>query len=86
MENFDLVPLDQKYIGQFFAGDCYVILYTYQVNGRDNYIVYYWQVSFNNSFNYCNDPRCSDSQVWPNSVDLDQTAPGSILFAITYAS
>ena len=45
MEDFDLVPLDKRYIGQFFAGDCYVILYTYQVHGRDNYIVYYWQVS-----------------------------------------
>lgn len=43
VENFDLVPLDKKYIGQFFAGDCYVILYTYQCNGRDNCIVYYWQ-------------------------------------------
>jgi len=28
----------------FYAGDCYVILYTYEVNGRENYIIYYWQV------------------------------------------
>ena len=39
----------------------------------------------------CNVPKCSDRQVWANSVDTDQTAPrgavwsGSTLFAILSA-
>lgn len=42
--DFDMVPVDRNQIGQFFGGDCYVILYTYLVSGKENYIVYYWQV------------------------------------------
>ena len=54
---FDLVPLDKKYhnlnlgsdnkksFGQLFGGDCYVIHYTYMVNGRENHIIYFWLVS-----------------------------------------
>ena len=35
-------PLDKKVYGQFFGGDSYVILYTYLVNGKENYIIYFW--------------------------------------------
>ncbi|XP_060597289.1 gelsolin-like [Ruditapes philippinarum] len=41
--DFDLKPVLKQDIGMFYGGDCYVILYTYQVNGREHYIVYYWQ-------------------------------------------
>ena len=34
---------------------------------------------------YCNDPKFSDRQVWGNSVDPDQTARGSTLFAVPFA-
>ena len=49
IENFDMVPVeDEKMHGKFFGGDCYVIRYSYQNSeGRDAYIVYFWQVSFN---------------------------------------
>lgn len=29
--------------GQFYAGDSYVLLYTYQRNRRDEYMLYFWQ-------------------------------------------
>ena len=42
VEDFELQPLDKDLYGQFYGGDSYVILYTYLVNGKENYIVYYW--------------------------------------------
>ena len=30
---------------QLYGGDSYVILYTYQVNKREHYIIYFWLVS-----------------------------------------
>ena len=44
VENFKLVPQNRDLVGTFFGGDCYVILYTYQKNGKENYIIYYWLV------------------------------------------
>ena len=43
IEDFDMVALDERLYGQFFGGDSYVILYTYNVNRKENYIVYFWQ-------------------------------------------
>ncbi|XP_077997752.1 advillin-like isoform X1 [Glandiceps talaboti] len=43
IENFDMVPLEKNLYGQFFGGDSYVIKYTYLVNGKENYIIYFWQ-------------------------------------------
>ena len=44
-----MVPItDESLDGKFFGGDSYVIRYTYQNSeGRDAYIVYFWQVSCN---------------------------------------
>ena len=28
VENFELVPVESKFHGQFFTGDCYVVLFT----------------------------------------------------------
>eukprot|EP00118_Oscarella_pearsei_P028746 m.2821 g.2821 ORF g.2821 m.2821 type:complete len:815 (+) comp8926_c0_seq1:165-2609(+) len=42
IENFEMEPLDRKLYGNFFAGDSYVILYTYLVEGVEHYIVYFW--------------------------------------------
>ena len=44
-----MVPItDESLDGKFFGGDSYVIRYTYQnSDGRDAYIVYFWQVSCN---------------------------------------
>lgn len=35
--------VQEKY-GQLYAGDCYVMLYTYLVGERESYIIYFWQV------------------------------------------
>ena len=45
IENFELAPVDPKAHGMFFGGDSYVIKYTYTRNGRQEYIIYFWQVS-----------------------------------------
>ena len=43
IENFEMAPQEEGLCGQFFGGDSYVILYTYLVNGKENYIIYFWQ-------------------------------------------
>lgn len=43
IEDFELAPVDPKMYGQFFGGDSYVVFYTYLVNGKENYIIYFWQ-------------------------------------------
>ncbi|XP_055869830.1 advillin-like isoform X3 [Biomphalaria glabrata] len=42
IEDFQMVPLENIHYGEFYGGDCYVILYTYNVQGREAYIIYYW--------------------------------------------
>ena len=48
----DMVPItDDKICGRFFGGDSYVIRYSYKNSeGRDAYIVYFWQVIPNHYF------------------------------------
>ena len=50
IENMDMVPItDDKICGRFFGGDSYVIRYSYKNSeGRDAYIVYFWQVILKN--------------------------------------
>ncbi|XP_021097051.1 advillin isoform X3 [Heterocephalus glaber] len=43
IENLELVPVEHQWYGFFYGGDCYLILYTYEVNGRPHYILYIWQ-------------------------------------------
>jgi len=43
IEGSELVAVNKKSYGQFYGGDCYVILYTYENAGRKQYIVYFWQ-------------------------------------------
>ncbi|CAG0925115.1 unnamed protein product, partial [Notodromas monacha] len=43
IENFDMVPLEAEKQGLFFGGDSYVLKYTYEKDGRQHYIVYFWQ-------------------------------------------
>ncbi|CAL1537095.1 unnamed protein product [Lymnaea stagnalis] len=42
IENFEMVPIESVHYGEFYGGDCYVIFYTYTVQGREAYIIYYW--------------------------------------------
>lgn len=37
-------PVNPKTYGQFYGGDCYLVLYTYLRSGRPHYVLYMWQV------------------------------------------
>ena len=43
VENFELVPWPQERYGEFYSGDSFVMLYTYKINDKDAYIIYFWQ-------------------------------------------
>ncbi|XP_061584561.1 advillin [Cololabis saira] len=43
IEDLELVPVDPKWYGYFYGGDCYLILYTYLVNSKRCYLLYIWQ-------------------------------------------
>lgn len=45
MEDFELQPVDEGAKGFLFGGDSYVMKYTYEINGNERYILYFWQVS-----------------------------------------
>uniref|UniRef100_A0A8C1CQF4 Advillin n=2 Tax=Cyprinus carpio TaxID=7962 RepID=A0A8C1CQF4_CYPCA len=43
IESLEMVEVDPEMHGYFYGGDCYLILYSYDVNGRNNYILYMWK-------------------------------------------
>ncbi|EMP29418.1 Villin-1 [Chelonia mydas] len=43
IEDLHMQPVDPKTYGQFYGGDCYLILYTYLKSGRPHYMIYMWQ-------------------------------------------
>ncbi|XP_053150979.1 advillin [Hemicordylus capensis] len=43
VENLELVPVESRWHGFFYGGDCYLVLYTYEVNRKPHYILYIWQ-------------------------------------------
>ncbi|KAK6483291.1 villin-1 isoform X2 [Huso huso] len=43
IENLEPVPVEKKWLGHFYGGDCYLILYKYLVNNKEHYILYVWQ-------------------------------------------
>ncbi|KAJ8403509.1 hypothetical protein AAFF_G00352810 [Aldrovandia affinis] len=43
IENNEMAPVDKKWLGHFYGGDCYLILYQYEVSCRVHYILYIWQ-------------------------------------------
>lgn len=45
IENLELVPVESKWLGHFFGGDCYLLLYTYLIGEKQNYLLYIWQGS-----------------------------------------
>ncbi|XP_067868449.1 gelsolin-like [Heterodontus francisci] len=42
IEGSDKVLVDPSTHGQFYGGDCYIILYAYTFSGRPGQIIYYW--------------------------------------------
>ncbi|XP_076119826.1 villin-1 [Alosa pseudoharengus] len=43
IEDSELVPVDRRWLGHFYGGDCYLILYEYEVSNKKHYILYMWQ-------------------------------------------
>uniref|UniRef100_A0A8C0G469 Villin like n=1 Tax=Chelonoidis abingdonii TaxID=106734 RepID=A0A8C0G469_CHEAB len=43
IEDLHMQPVDPRTYGQFYGGDCYLVLYTYLISGRTHYIIYMWQ-------------------------------------------
>ncbi|XP_026035413.1 villin-1 isoform X1 [Astatotilapia calliptera] len=43
IENLELAEIDPKTYGQFYGGDCYLVLYSYKRAGQQQYILYMWQ-------------------------------------------
>eukprot|EP00002_Diphylleia_rotans_P006181 TRINITY_DN154_c0_g1_i1.p1 TRINITY_DN154_c0_g1~~TRINITY_DN154_c0_g1_i1.p1 ORF type:complete len:804 (-),score=188.33 TRINITY_DN154_c0_g1_i1:762-3173(-) len=43
IEDFKMVSWPKEQFGQFYSGDSYVLLYTYNVRGKENYLIYFWQ-------------------------------------------
>uniref|UniRef100_A0A8C9YTE3 Villin like n=1 Tax=Sander lucioperca TaxID=283035 RepID=A0A8C9YTE3_SANLU len=45
IENLELAEVNPNTYGQFYGGDCYLVLYTYQRSNQKQYILYMWQVN-----------------------------------------
>uniref|UniRef100_UPI00358FAFE8 villin-1-like isoform X1 n=2 Tax=Myxine glutinosa TaxID=7769 RepID=UPI00358FAFE8 len=43
IEDLELQPVEKRHFGQFYGGDCYLILYTYIRNNKPSYVLYIWQ-------------------------------------------
>ncbi|XP_036313974.1 advillin isoform X1 [Pipistrellus kuhlii] len=43
IENLELVPVEHQWYGFFYGGDCYLVLYTFEVYAKPRYILYIWQ-------------------------------------------
>ncbi|XP_067846040.1 scinderin-like [Heptranchias perlo] len=45
IEEFKKQPVDPSSYGQFYGGDCYIILYSYKSGERQQHLIYTWQGS-----------------------------------------
>uniref|UniRef100_A0A673J252 Advillin-like n=1 Tax=Sinocyclocheilus rhinocerous TaxID=307959 RepID=A0A673J252_9TELE len=52
IENLELKEVNPSTYGQFYGGDCYLVLYTYNRANKPQYILYMWQVRSNQIFIY----------------------------------
>eukprot|EP00003_Mantamonas_plastica_P001333 TRINITY_DN1095_c0_g5_i1.p1 TRINITY_DN1095_c0_g5~~TRINITY_DN1095_c0_g5_i1.p1 ORF type:complete len:833 (-),score=276.14 TRINITY_DN1095_c0_g5_i1:45-2471(-) len=43
IENFEKAQWPEDKMGQFYGGDSYIVLFTYELNGREAWYVYFWQ-------------------------------------------
>ncbi|KAK0134783.1 Gelsolin [Merluccius polli] len=69
VEGGDKVVVEKTTYGQFFGGDCYLILYSYKLGGKQQHIIYIWQGL-----------KCSRTELTASaflSVSLDDSMEGS---------
>ncbi|TNN88275.1 Villin-1 [Liparis tanakae] len=43
IEDLEVAEVNPNTYGQFYGGDCYLVLYTYEISNRRHYILYMWQ-------------------------------------------
>lgn len=43
--------MEHQWYGFFYGGDCYLVLYTYEIHGKPHYILYIWQVGLMQALN-----------------------------------
>nr|XP_034983611.1 villin-1 isoform X2 [Zootoca vivipara] len=43
IEDLEPVPVEGRWLGHFYSGDCYLILYKYLVSSKMHYMIYIWQ-------------------------------------------
>uniref|UniRef100_UPI0037E949B7 scinderin like a n=1 Tax=Semicossyphus pulcher TaxID=241346 RepID=UPI0037E949B7 len=69
VEGGEKVPVDICTYGQFFGGDCYLVLYTYNTGSRERRIIYTWQGQ-----------KCSKDELVASAyltVNMDDTMGGA---------
>lgn len=49
IEKLELAEVKPNLYGQFYGGDCYLVLYTYHVSNRKQYLLYIWQVGLSSA-------------------------------------
>lgn len=64
---------DQDKYGQFYGGDCYVMLYTYLVSGKESFLIYFWQVSVVVSVGFASNNRTNT-----------HTRPSCVLYPVVF--
>jgi len=42
VKDFELIPVPENQYGEFYMGDCYIILYAYLQGNMEHYLLYYW--------------------------------------------
>lgn len=42
IEDMKQAPFDKNLYGQFWGGDCFIVLYSYEINNKPAYIIYFW--------------------------------------------
>jgi hypothetical protein len=42
IEGFEKVAIEASKVGQFYAGDSYLVRYSYQAHGKTHYLIYFW--------------------------------------------
>ena len=52
IENLELVPVEHQWYGFFYGGDCYLVLYTYEMHGKPHYILYICQVGLGQALSF----------------------------------
>lgn len=57
IENLELQEVPRGTYGQFYGGDCYLVLYTYNRANKPQYILYMWLVRLLAYFNKRNFKR-----------------------------